>query len=644
MEEDCWMNPKREAFTKGTSVSDVEVGFIIEVSKPMLFFNYASLTPEQPQPTLSPNVYNRWVTAEIDYSTESSLHSTYFHDGYDECHLIVTCESHQQRHGHHCQPSESQKYSEQQCLFKISTHLFNGMISGMSCGINDISERCRNGLKYEILTDCKKKRTDVSLLLGAALESQRLGHIKIESVQVMLHKGTEEVKSHGVSDAQLIDGTLLVTISIPNIENGGPFALARGGSAQRSRREIPTITQLIFSLIETDWDRLEEYLPILQLHSTQLSQSYELQEADGELAKVRSTLKFPTRSTLFPTALSLQNLYRSIQDMHDGLSVIKPRGVNSVYLETVLPPITDSKALIQTLPHDVLTGHLAPYLRAKSLYALRCSCKLFYALLQNSIPGMKLKLYRHQCRSLNWMHTRESHLLPACSKEEVYDFDRRATASVDVVLSTRNKPRTYFHVNTMTGGISILKNSSHGKRQTAPNVTRGGLLCDDAGLGKTITVLSLILRTLGQSTHSVDQKSQNSSDDLFFERCWNTLDREEKKRELISLHNQMRKQDKYGYFDHPVALEGYTDVVSKPICMVDIREKITQYVYETGNNDSFQKFYRDFKLMFRYRIGFTCFVCNLAICYLSLHKSFFFYISYVQKCQMFSWRAQPSLF
>lgn len=610
MEEDCWMNHKREAFTKGASGSDVEVGFIIEVSKPMLFFNYSSLTPEQQQPTLSPDVYNRWVTAEIDCSTESSLNSNYFHDGYDECHLIVTCESYL------CQPSGSQKYSEQQGLLKISTHLFNGMISEMSCGINGISERCRNGLKYEISTDCKKKRTDVSLLLGAALESQRLGHIKIESVQVMLHKGAEEVKSHGVRDAELIDGTLLVTVSIPNIENGGPFALARGGSAQRSRREIPTITQLIFSLIETDWDRLEEYFPILQLHSTKLSQSYELKEADGESAKARCTTKFPTRSTLFPTTLSLQNLYRSIQDMHDGLSVIKPNGVISVYLET-LPPITDSKALIQTLPHDVLTGHLATYLRAKSLYALRCSCKLFYTLLQNNIPGMKLKLYGHQCRSLNWMHTRESHLLPACSNEEVYDFARRATASVDVVLSTRNKPRTYFHVNTITGGISILKNSSHGKRQTAPNVTRGGLLCDDAGLGKTITVLSLILRTLGQSTHSIDQKLQNSSDDLIFDRCWNTLDREEKKRELISLHNKMRKQDKYGYFDHPVALEGYTDVVSKPICMVDIHEKITRHVYETGNNDSFQKFYRDFKLMFRYRIGFTCYVCNSVMCYLS---------------------------
>ena len=42
------------------------------------------------------------------------------------------------------------------------------------------------------------------------------------------------------------------------------------------------------------------------------------------------------------------------------------------------------------------------------------------------------------------------------------------------------------------------------------------LLCDDPGLGKTITVISLILRSFGLSTEAKADSDQDGDDDLFY--------------------------------------------------------------------------------------------------------------------------------
>jgi len=59
------------------------------------------------------------------------------------------------------------------------------------------------------------------------------------------------------------------------------------------------------------------------------------------------------------------------------------------------------------LPDDVVSTSIAPYLRARSLHSLRCVNRKLRASLRGVVPGLRLKLFHHQVRSLEWMETRE---------------------------------------------------------------------------------------------------------------------------------------------------------------------------------------------------------------------------------------------
>jgi hypothetical protein len=66
---------------------------------------------------------------------------------------------------------------------------------------------------------------------------------------------------------------------------------------------------------------------------------------------------------------------------------------------------------LTTLPGDVLCHNIGQYLRAKSLDSLRCTCKHLHWTLRAVVPGLKLRLYSHQIKSLMWMRGRESTLI-----------------------------------------------------------------------------------------------------------------------------------------------------------------------------------------------------------------------------------------
>ena len=87
------------------------------------------------------------------------------------------------------------------------------------------------------------------------------------------------------------------------------------------------------------------------------------------------------------------------------------------------------------LPEDIISTSIAPYLRAPSLHALRVSNRKMYKCLRANVPGLKLKLFQHQIRSLEWMEIRE----------------RQCITEDDVLCRHNNDTSDYF----LHGGESV---------------------------------------------------------------------------------------------------------------------------------------------------------------------------------------------
>lgn len=123
---------------------------------------------------------------------------------------------------------------------------------------------------------------------------------------------------------------------------------------------------------------------------------------------------------------------------------------------------------------DILVNILAA-LGPVDLTRVAATCHHLRSLAALIMPCMKLKLFPHQQAAVEWMLRRERNA-------EVLRHPLYMEFSTEDGFS--------FYVNSVSGSIVT---------GTAPTVRdfRGGMFCDEPGLGKTITALSLILKTQG---------------------------------------------------------------------------------------------------------------------------------------------------
>lgn len=124
---------------------------------------------------------------------------------------------------------------------------------------------------------------------------------------------------------------------------------------------------------------------------------------------------------------------------------------------------------------DDLLMNILTALEPRDLISIAITCRHLRSLTSSVIPCMKLKLFPHQQAAVDWMLQRE--LNPETLVHPLY---------MDFLTADGLK----FYVNAVSGEIAT---------GIAPTVRdfRGGLFCDEPGLGKTITALSLILKTQG---------------------------------------------------------------------------------------------------------------------------------------------------
>lgn len=137
-----------------------------------------------------------------------------------------------------------------------------------------------------------------------------------------------------------------------------------------------------------------------------------------------------------------------------------------------------SKSHLLALPHDVLM-RVVLFLSARDHAALSESHPFFEFFLLNVVPGLKLRLYPHQVDAIRKMRIME-----------------RQSVTIPMPLIHRFKVS-----NQLVCVVADLVDGSVYQLDSFPRVKRpcGGLFCDEPGLGKTITTLSHILKTLGRT-------------------------------------------------------------------------------------------------------------------------------------------------
>ena len=288
---------------------------------------------------------------------------------------------------------------------------------------------------------------------------------------------------------------------------------------------------------------------------------------------------------------------------------------------------------------DIVKSHIAPFLHARPLDCLRTTCRAFQFGLASVVPGMKLKLFSHQVTSLSWMRQRETLELTEFSCQERFtgnacyggDAHRAITGGTTVQLIPRRKQKTsnnkanrrttkdssvpFAHYPTRLdqrfGRTSGLEEQDGVESTLARKIARGGMLCDDPGLGKTITVLSLILQTMGLSSHSKKDEYEDDTvvcnDHLIFDAYWREQVPEPyQKPDLLKLLGKLERSNPNSHiFYYPVDPEAdgcvdYYDVIKDPMEFQTIQRRIESGRY----SKSFERFYRDVRLVFNNALSY----------------------------------------
>jgi hypothetical protein len=372
----------------------------------------------------------------------------------------------------------------------------------------------------------KKARSDASLLLGV-----------LRMCNPIVVTNTCKVFFWDESRRRV---SLVFTLGFPSLTKKG-----RVGSrsilldGDKDTRILHPSVQAVLSILRSDWNFLQTFMNgIIQMFK-------------------RKRLTYEPSPSFFPYKLTLEEIFDRLNGSHVMQEL---QSISCARLDRTKQP---GDCHILKVSNDTLAVHLAPFLTSVSLNSLRCTCSHIHKALRAVVPGLKLRLYRHQIKSLCWMRTREASSLSEAdliklspSSPHAIDGDahRSATCGWTVSLAPRSPDSSAFpnevRINQVTGREVEITGLGPLNRMVA----RGGLLCDDPGLGKTITVLSLLLQTAGVTPSVVVDTPNNANgndeddDDSLFQVYWREhfVIHDLRREPLLKLFNSFLRSQRVG--------------------------------------------------------------------------------------------------
>ncbi|MED6133612.1 hypothetical protein PIB30_029784 [Stylosanthes scabra] len=162
-------------------------------------------------------------------------------------------------------------------------------------------------------------------------------------------------------------------------------------------------------------------------------------------------------------------------ELHEIFKMVPGVGKQQKSNRSRIVPIDNAlESGIWEISDDILTKILAS-LGPMDLTRVSATCQHLRSLAASVMPCTKLNLFPHQQTAVEWMLHRERNF-------------EQLPHPLYIALSTEDG--FSFHVNTVSGEIVF------GETPTIRDF-RGGMFCDEPGLGKTVTTLSLIVKTQG---------------------------------------------------------------------------------------------------------------------------------------------------
>ncbi|KAF0694898.1 Aste57867_14240 [Aphanomyces stellatus] len=174
----------------------------------------------------------------------------------------------------------------------------------------------------------------------------------------------------------------------------------------------------------------------------------------------------PSMTSVLSSGFNLPSLFKRLESPLEAAQM----GIrdDAAYVDR----LTSGRTLVLTdLPMNAIWDVLK-YLNAKEIARMSRVCSLLQHVTYDTVPGLRLTLFPHQKKALKWMLFRESRTHAQLTQEP---HPYVIGGLVDPVFG-----RVFAH-----------------PAECEAQDTRGGFLCDEPGLGKTITMISLLLRTQG---------------------------------------------------------------------------------------------------------------------------------------------------